>query len=202
MAKTKVVFPTSYYMVIDTTKVEETKIKFVAENERATLLGRLYKAEHPGRTCIAPPVEGRGFSKLDKLALQYLFWNTFGKTPNEDYQILLKEALEETLKLEVNQSEISILQASLAEFGDLGPSGAPVPKKEPKPKAEKTGLEVPKATSTCGVVWDIAEKMFIANGNVIPERKAFIDACVEEGLHPATASTQFAKWKKTKAVVQ
>ncbi len=187
----------SLFMVIDITKVEETRIRFIATNERAVLLGKLYQAEHPGRKCIAPQLQGRGFSQLDKLALQYLFWNTFNKTPNENYEQLLADCLTESKNLQVNQTEIAGLQASLSLFSNTLSSNDKPSKDKPE-KAPKSENSAPKATSTCGVVWDIAEKLFVKNNNVIPERKAVIDACVEEGLHPATASTQFAKWKKTK----
>ena len=190
---------TQMYMVIDVTKVEETKIRFVANIERATLLGKIYQVEHPGRKCIAPPLEGRGFSALDKLVLQYLYWNTFGETPPEDYQELIIKAVEKAGKLEVNNSEPSSLRATLAGFEGVTSSSSE-PKAPKPPKVKSAEGDTPKATSTCGLVWAIADRMFEANHKQFPERKAFLDECEKEGIHPATASTQFAKWKKSKGV--
>lgn len=44
------------------------------------------------------------------------------------------------------------------------------------------------------LVWDIADSMPGA------ERKAVIAACVAQGVHPSTASTQFYRWQKAKNV--
>lgn len=44
-------------------------------------------------------------------------------------------------------------------------------------------------------VWEIADRIFADKGI---DRAAIIEACVAEGINPATAATQFSKWKKTK----
>lgn len=195
--------PKVMYMVIDTTVVADTKIRFVADLGRTGLLGRIYMAEHPGRKVITPPLERRGFAKLDQLALQYLVWNTFGETPKENYSELTEQAFNLTVsKIEPTETEIKLLESQWAGFeGQVEESSKPKAPKASKPATEPgASPETPKPTSTCGIVWALGDEMYAANGNQLPERAAFIARCEQEGIHPATASTQFAKWKKTKGV--
>lgn len=186
------------YMVVDVTDIETTKIRFVTNNERAVLLGQIYINEHPGRKCIAPIVEARSFSKLDKLALQYLFWNTFAEKPNEDYAQLLQDCLTHTLKLEVDTSEIGALQA----LQDLSTTNNPVTvdgvPKAPKVKKEPTANAVPKTTSTCGLVWVLCAKVYKDSGLSLEDktlRGLVMAACEEEGVNKSTAAVQWGKWR-------
>jgi hypothetical protein len=193
--------PESLYMVIDVTNVETTKIRFVSNNKRAVLLGQTYVNEHPGRKVIAPPLHGRSFSKLDKLQLQYLFWNTFGEKPNEDYGILLKESLEKASKLPVDMTEFSALEFLKASSdktvsAQFTETGVPKP-----PKAKKESAEKPKTLSTCGFIWEICDKANESSPNLLAQdRKTFrtnvMQACEKEGINPSTAAVQFGKWEK------
>ena len=186
------------YMVIDVTTTESTCIRFVTNNERAVLLGQTYMNDHPGRKCIAPIIEARSFSKLDKLALQYLFWNTFNKAPNEDYGQLLQDCLTNTLQFPIDYSEIGSLQA----LKDLSIANSPVLPdgniKPPKIKKEKTENLIPKVTSTCGFVWDICAKVK-KDSNLKIDDKALrglvMEACEKEGINKSTAAVQWSKWR-------
>lgn len=184
------------YMIIDMTKVETTRVIAVCDNSaKAGMLGRLKKAE--GLDAIAPPVEGRGFAKLDKLQLQYLYWNTCQQTPPEDYAELVKNCLAVIEKMPVDNTSEKQLEYLVSK---LDPAySAPETEKEPKePKEPKDPNARPKPTSTTGWVWDICDKLFEEGGNVMPDRKKAIEACVANDINPATASTQYAKWKKAK----
>lgn len=46
-------------------------------------------------------------------------------------------------------------------------------------------------------VWEIADRVTAEKGGTI-DRTAIIAACTAEGINPATAGTQYSKWKKTK----
>lgn len=46
-------------------------------------------------------------------------------------------------------------------------------------------------------VWTIADRITAEKGGTI-DRGAIIAACEAEGINPATAATQFSRWKKTK----
>lgn len=189
------------YMVIDTTTVEQTIIRFVADNKRAALLGQTYMLEHPGRKCVAPMVESKSFSKLDKLALQYLFWNTFKEKPSEEYGTLLLETLKRTLKMEPNVSEIGALEAGKV----MAEVSVPNPDKPVKAKATpKEANATPKTTSTCGLVWDICDKQFaLLNVDITDKslRAAIMAACENEGVNKSTSAVQYGKWKNQKSSV-
>lgn len=191
----------SLYMVIDVTSMPETKIRFIADNERALLLSRIYMNNHPGRTCVAPVMEGRGFSKLNLKTLQYLFWNTFQKTPCDDYEQLVKDCLSEASFLPINIDTISTLniEKELSVNISLVHAESSAPK-APNIKAENT---TPKKTSTCGYVWEICENYYLKDLEALQkDHKAFRNQimvfCEKEGINLSTTSVQFSKWKKTK----
>ena len=78
------------YMLIDVTTVEATRVLLVATLRQVQLHGRLAQAQ--GKKVIAPPLEGRGLAKLEKLPLQYLYWSVCQKTPPEEYSELVNAA--------------------------------------------------------------------------------------------------------------
>lgn len=186
------------YMVIDTTKAEHTVIRAVAQINHATLIGQTYMLEHPGRTCIAPSLDGRGFAKLDKLALQYLFWNTFQEKPNEDYGQLLKDCLTKALKLPVDNTDLKMLESAKSLAADNLPTDNIKPKQVSAPKAEVT--TAPKKTSTCGFIWEICDSVLlqIADNTSKEFRQSVMQRCEAEGINKSTASVQLGKWKITK----
>jgi outer membrane murein-binding lipoprotein Lpp len=194
------------YMVIDITTIEQTVIRFVAPRDAAIALGQIYMAEHPGRRCIAPPLEGRGFSKVDsQLQLQYLFWNTFAQKPSEDYATLVKDCLSYAEKMDVTETELSVLHGQLAA---LGGAVAKAERKEQKaakdPAAPATDKPAaPKKTSTCGLVWDLCDKVLNESKLDLSSkelRSAIMAACEQEGVNKSTAAVQYGKWKASKNV--
>lgn len=182
------------YMLIDITTPETTKVLAVAELQPSQLLGKIYQAK--GLQVIAPPVEGRGFSKLEKLSLQYLYWNVCQETPPDNYAELINRCLAVIEKMPMDETPIATLQKEVARLYPEGTQFAPAEPKAVREPGEPSAR--PKGTSTTGRVWEIADGLFTAAGNTLPDRKSIIDACVAEGINQATASTQYAKWKKTK----
>jgi len=173
------------YMLIDTTSVEKTSVLAVAKLPAITLLGKIHQAR--GKAVIAPPLEGRGFAKLEALQLQYLYWNTCKEAPPEDYNQLVRQCL---AKINTILEDITPLEALEREVALLYPESQPAPT-----KASSGEATVPKATSTTGRVWLIADRL-LATGST--DRKAVIAACVAEGINAATASTQYGRWKASK----
>ncbi len=179
------------YMVIDTTVVEETKILYVAEIRPAMLWGRLLSDK--GRKVIAPAIEGRGFTKLPQLALQYLFWNTFGTTPSDNYAQLVQDCVIHAKLMAVDQTDLNWLEREAEKIE--------VKQSAEAPRIGDDGLAVPIRPRTAGAtqqVWEIADKLCGPTPEDMPERKAIIDACIAQGINPATASTQYSKWKKAR----
>ena len=56
-------------------------------------------------------------------------------------------------------------------------------------RIEKNGVTQPKEGTDCRKVWDIATK-------IGPDRAAVIEAAAKANINPATASTQFARWRQ------
>lgn len=48
-------------------------------------------------------------------------------------------------------------------------------------------------------VWDIADKLTEGNAGGRSDRADIISACIEAGINPATAATQYSKWRKARS---
>lgn len=81
------------------------------------------------------------------------------------------------------------------------PSAPKIPSAPRIPSAQPTP---PKAGSTTGKVWAIAEQTLLdypqATGDLKELRRVVIDACEAEGINPGTAATQFGAWKRAKGL--
>ncbi len=194
------------YMVIDLTELNSVRICYIAHAKEAAALGRIQKAA--GRQVIGPPLEGRGFAKLSLEQLQYLFWNMTQTPPSGDFETLCKACLEAAEKLPLDKTPLEDLEREVRRlYPDESAPTKPKTDKSPKePKAPGMPAERPKATSTTGMVWDIADAQFAA---LCPEitpanvdwkavRAAIVTACEKEGINSATAATQYSKWRKAK----
>lgn len=183
------------YMLIDVTTPEATTILKVATLREVTLWGHIYKQQ--GKKVIAPPVEGRGFAKLEKLNLQYLYWSLLQTTPPEDYAELVKTALYAVNAIAPDPTTFDDLMREITRLGiNLEDPTTPTPKVEKDPNAPPSR---PKATTTTGLVWQLADEEFEKAGNQMPDRAKVIASCETEGINASTAATQYAKWKKAKA---
>lgn len=68
---------------------------------------------------------------------------------------------------------------------------------EPKPvttKVEQNGITKPKEGTKTGQVWSISDAISAKLGEPAP-RKEVLDACEKAGINPATAATQYGKWR-------
>jgi len=190
------------YMLIDTTTVEGTRLLAIAPLRAAQLLGKVEQLAN-GRTVIAPPVEGRGFAKLDMLQLQYLFWNTFQEVPPNEFSQACQVCLERFTAMPDTPADIDALERQVAL---LAPDNSEAASSGGSPVATKVRSSAPSVrpagTSTTGKVWEVADQIFgeqdpkSANWKVV--REAIVKACEELGINGATAATQYSKWKKAK----
>ena len=194
---------TMKYMLIDITTVEGTYLRLIGSGLQVELMGQLLKAQ--GVKVIAPPLEGRGFSKFDLLQLQYLYWNSCGKPPVSDYGNLVIACLTEFEVIPVSEVSVEALKAEVAK---LTPPEDETNKTEAKPVKKATTPrkpgEVPAATSTTGKVWVIADHVLASHPAITaatdwkPIRDSVIAACESEGINKATAATQYSKFKASK----
>jgi len=189
--------PPVKYMIIDVTSPEQCKLLKITDLRRAPLWGHIFKAQ--GKKVIGPSIEGRNFGKLDKLPLQYFYYNLFQTPPPEEYVDLVKNCVMHLIKQPMDELSYDGLLNEVCALGiDLdNPTAPTAPKVVRDPNAAPNR---PKATTTTGQVWEIADKMFAEAGNKLPERKAVIAACEAVEINGSTASTQFGKWKKSKGI--
>lgn len=185
----------AWYMIIDVTLPESTRLLKITDVRRAPLWGAIYKDD--GLKVVAPPLAGRGFGQLDKLQLQYFYWNVCQQTPPEAYEDLVVACLAALGKVEKDSSGDEELLREIRRRGiDLDTPS--VAKKEPVKKSAGDSSARPAGGTTTGLVWELADLAFAQAGNQMPDRKVVIDACLAEEINPATASTQYAKWAKAK----
>lgn len=194
---------TMKYMLIDVTTVEGTCLRMIGSGLQVELMGKLLKAQ--GVKVIAPPLEGRGFTKFDLLQLQYLYWNSCNKPPVSDYGNLVIACLTAFEAIPVSEVSVETLKAEVAK---LSPPEDETNKTEAKPVKKaavprKPG-ETPAATSTTGKVWVIADRVLASHPSITedtdwkPIRNSVIAACESEGINKATAATQYSKFKASK----
>ena len=201
------------YMIIDVTTPEAAKVLRVAEMTNCQLWGRLYQAE--GKKVVAPPVEGRGFGKLDLLQLQYLYWSLHQTTPPEDYAALVRGCLDTVDAMPLDhtdtvwlQGEVDRLAPSVTDATTAQDGAKPAPKAPKAPKAPTTPADPngrPKASSTTGLVWDLADTAYatvVTDGAAEPDWKAvraeLARLCAHEGINAGTMGVQYGKWKASK----
>jgi len=191
--------PVVLYMLVDVTSIESTKILRVAPLRHVQLYGAIERAH--GKTVVAPPLEGRGFGKFDTAQMQYIFWNLTQQTPPSDYAELVKGCLEAAGKLPLDPTPLSHLEREVAKLYPDGETFGQGPKEASvrveRHKREEAGVSArPKAGSSTGKVWEIADEMSTADAPA--NRKEVIAACEAAGINTATASTQFSKWLKAR----
>ncbi len=184
------------YLLLDVT-TEETKLLLIATLHAVQLHGRIAMAN--GRKVLAPPLEGRSFSKLEKLPLQFLYWNTFREAPSEDYAKLLKDCVARFELLPVDATPIRELEAQVAQLypDEVGVNPKDRAVSKGSAKAEGGNPSAPKSGSTTRRVWEIADALWTPPGPM-PDRKKVMAACEAQGINPSTASTQYGKWKASR----
>ena len=75
----------------------------------------------------------------------------------------------------------------------VNPAPTPAPEKVTQPTAN--GVTRPKAGTTCGRIWEMADKLS-ATINAPADRKSILTQAEVEGINAATAATQYGKWCK------
>ena len=185
----------TWYMVIDVTLPETTRLLKITDVRRAPLWGAIYKDD--GLQVIAPSLDGRGFAKLDKLQLQYFYWNVCQQTPPDEYGDLVNACLAVLATVDKDASSDKELLREINRRG-INLDTPTTAKKERVEKSSDGAPSRPAGGTTTGLVWELADLAFVKAGNQMPDRKAVIDACLAEEINPATASTQYAKWAKAK----
>lgn len=212
--KTTVEFPPTKYMLIDITTVEGTCLVAVGSLKQVQLRGQLQKAAH--RQVIAPPLECRGFSKLELLPLQYLYWNVCQQTPPTDYAELCKACLAAIEKIVPDPISVEALETQVAKLASP-PEDEHNPKDEHNPEdahnlkaksikkaTPRTPGEAPAEDSITGKAWVIAAQVLATFPPITnttdwkPIRDAIIAACVKQGIKTTTSAAQYCRFKASK----
>lgn len=201
------------YMLLDIT----AGAKFItkAPLQHIQLHARLWAAQAPGKTYIAPPVEARSFAKLSQDQLLHLIYD-LGAAPNDaaDYTGMCEQALGLVQAEASASNSLESLQREASRIQHVPPVATDVPKRpvhgeaepvaktprEPKPKQERqprapadpNSIGRPKAGSATGRVWEMADSLK-AKLERLPTRKELQDALPD--VNASTVSVQYGKWK-------
>ena len=183
------------YMLIDKTVIEKMHVVMVGDMKHIQLHGKILEAE--GKTVIGPVVAGRSLAKLDKLQLQYLYWNlTNGQAPTEDYSQLIQDTLALINQIEPTKDNLAALQLV-------------IDNKVPPPQTPTAPPPIvrPKGTTTTGIIWAICDEVLedLYDGKLPDDwkelRAEVAVRCRHEGFAEGTLSVQYSKWKKSKSSV-
>lgn len=155
----------------------------------------------PTSDFLVTGTEGKNYSCYTPYELRLLYYNTTGQAVPENiqYSKLIQGIVKIAKELILDETSVEDLEKKLGR--PLKPvDPRPVPEKggrKPNPGSTSSSKPVtrPKAGSATGKVWDIADGLYKASGE-IPNRTEVVDKCSAEGINPSTASTQYGKWKK------
>lgn len=192
------------YMLLDVTSQSGTCLLAKAAFREVQIMGTLAKAN--GRQVIAPPVAARGLSALTLEQLQFLFWNMTQTRPSDNFAELIQATFALVVAFPQDKTPLDQLQRMVAELPSADDAATPAPVvAAPKPiKAAAGNSERPKPDSVTGKVWTICDNVLNENGCSEGDANAFnwkalrakiIAACEQAGINPATATTQFSKYK-------
>lgn len=155
------------------------------------------------------PFMHKTFSQFQERQLMTLYKNTFGKDlPLQPYNEMLREVLFQARQMECDPTSLTELKKRLIEkypqdaghYSQVKPwsgfGGVSAPNVDKNPA--NGPIQAPKAGSTTGRVWQIADEEFAKCLDLKACRKTIIARCTEEGINPSTAATQYSKWAQTK----
>lgn len=200
------------YIAIDT-----SNMRFIAQADQRVLSGLVYIQYPHVNTYLAPADETRTYSKFSHAELKLLYVNTTGfQHEGTDYNALLQSCRALGLQAPSCEIPLHVLEAQIhsIDHRDEEPRTAmkdfPVAKVKPAvAKAERSPSDPsprPKAGTSTGLVWDIADKVLDEMGGDISAqvldqkalRKVIIERATAQGINPATVQVQFSKWKASK----
>lgn len=99
-------------------------------------------------------------------------------------------------KVELDLTGFNLVRIKPADRNRPAPVAAKARASTAAPRADGEPASAPVKGATAKV-WTIADRITAEKGGTI-DRGAIIAACEAEGINPATAATQFSRWKKTK----
>lgn len=67
--------------------------------------------------------------------------------------------------------------------------------KTPVVKDIQNGIARPKPGTKTGRIWEIADELSAQLGHPVP-RKKVLEVAISENMNPATAATQYGRWRK------
>lgn len=67
--------------------------------------------------------------------------------------------------------------------------------KTPAVKDIQNGVARPKPGTKTGRIWEVADELSAQLGHPVPRRKV-LEVAISEGMNPATAATQYGRWRK------
>ncbi len=169
-------------------------------------------------TIILPLETKRYFSTFGVLELLLLFKNTTGQIGDiHNFGGMIKECYDLALALPIDKRTLAELERTADKLPVI-----PTPPKIPKPpiivkledpanganpfvtaskESTPKNPSKPSAKGSTGRVWEVADKVFsdMGGGLITKEmRTKIIAECEAIGINPATAATQFSKWKAAK----
>jgi len=139
----------------------------------------------------------RSFGMYTEEELKYFYLNTSGRkiAPTMMHGALVQGLIDLCGELPVDNTSVDDLKAQLGRpLPKVSTKPVPTTKREVQATRSAAKLNRPKEGTATGKVWSIADSF--KTSEAIPDKKAVVAACVEQGINPSTAAVQFSKWKR------
>ena len=161
---------------------------------------------------IAPIDSGRTYSVFSIDQLSQLYLNMTGKVLGpRGYSEAIQAVKEAASGLEENAPAWESLAARPPKWDPSKyPDAKPRPETKPQPaytarspekkeRGNPSPVTRPKAGTSTGMVWDIADQLYATfTGDWKLFRSNLINTCASMGINPATVQVQYSKWKRSK----
>lgn len=202
--------------------INRDKMTFMAATDSFQKADRIAWNDHRDvATVVLPLEEAKYFSMFSRLELMLLYKNETGESGSLfEFGAMVQRIFDLAQNVPLDQRSLSdLVNASVGLPEDTTPV-APIhhptihradPSQQYASRAVKPAVSEPKAPrdpsakpspkGATGRVWEVAERLWNEQGQgVISKdlRAKIITGCEEMGIHPATAATQYSKWKATK----
>lgn len=202
--------------------INRDKMSFMAVTDSFMKADKIAWNDHPDvATVVLPLEEAKYFSMFSRLETMMLFKNETGEAGSLfEVGTMWQRLYELASNIPFDERSLSDLTKAGEGLEVLPPPTTPtyhpqiyraspdqqyaakaVNPAEAKPKAPRDPSAKPSPKGATGRVWEVAERVHseMGGGIITKEmRSKIIAACEETGIHPATAATQYSKWKATK----
>lgn len=182
--------------------INRETMTFIARGEYRTIWDLAIQQVDPEAIVIGETERNRTYSCFTDCELKLLYRNTTGfQHEGQDYSAMLQICKALGKQVPVTPTPEGLIRLNKATVPvPKSPVNAPLLPPTEKSWGGRAKGTRPKAGSSTGRVWDLADSILDSMPNLAVKelRAEIIRRSTEEGINPATAQVQYGKWKASK----